>query len=110
MKSNIAKIQQEWQAMLSSNTMPLFEIELKDSEYLLCDLEFFPDLEEIRFCFDSLNLKTWFSGNIRTIHDCKFALPITEYDESLDALLEVVYQEITEGFILLNNLYPEEIE
>lgn len=108
MKANIAKINQEWQDMLSSNTMPLFEIELKGGEYLLCDLEFFPELEEIRFCFDSLNLKTWFSGNIRKIHDCKFALPITEGDDSLDELLEVVYQELSEGFILPNGLYPTE--
>lgn len=110
MKANIAKINQEWQAMLESGTMPLFELELKDSEYLLCDLEFFSDLEEIRFCFDSMNLKTWFSGNIRTIHDCKFALPITEYDDSLDALLELIMVELNEGFILPNDLYPEETD
>lgn len=108
MKTNITKISQEWQAMLERGTMPCFEIELKDSEYLLCDLEFFSDLEEIRFSFDSMSLKTWFSGNIRTIHDCKFALPITEYDESLDMLLECIYEELNEGFIGANDLYPAE--
>ena len=70
------------------------------------DLELNAELEEIRFSFDSMNLKTWFSGNIKTYHDCKFALPITEYDDSLDALLEVVMQEITEGFLIPNNLTP----
>lgn len=97
----------------------MFEIGLKNGEYLLVDLELCDKSDkanicdvqkEIHFSFDSMNLKTWFSGNIRTIHDCKFALPITEYDDSLDTLLEVVYQEVFEGFILPNNLYPEEID
>lgn len=108
MKTNITKIQQEWQAMLERGIMPLFEIELKDGEYLLIDLELNTKLEEIRFSFDSMNLKTWFSGNIKTYHDCKFALPITEFDDSLDELLEVVMQEISEGFILPNDLYLSE--
>lgn len=117
MKTNIAKISQEWQAMLERGIIPLFEIELKDGEYLLVDLELcdvpdqaniFEVQKEIRFSFDSMNLKTWFSGNIKTYHDCRFALPITEYDDSLDELLEAVMQEITEGFILPNNLYLSE--
>lgn len=117
MKTNIAKINQEWNAMLERGTMPCFEIELKGGEYLLVDLELcdVPDQanicdvqKEIRFSFDSMNLKTWFSGNIRTIHDCKFALPISEYDESLDELLQEIHSEILEGFILPNRLYPTE--
>lgn len=108
MKNNIQKISQEWQAMLERGTMPLFEIELKDGEFLLVDLELFADLEEIRFSFDSMNLKPWFSGNIKTYSDCGFALPVTEYDDSLDELLEVVMQEISEGFICPNNLHPNE--
>ncbi len=108
MKTNIQKISQEWQAMIQGNTIPCFELELKDGGYLLVDLELFADLEEIRFCFDSMNLKPWFSGNIKEIHDCKFALSITEYDDSLDTLLEVIYQEITEGFMLPNDLFPNE--
>ena len=108
MKTNIAKIQQEWDAMLQRGTMPAFELELKDGEYLLVDLVFIPTFEEIRFSFDSMNLKTWFSGNIRTIHDCSFALPVTEYDDSLDALLQCIYEEINQGFIWPNDLYPNE--
>lgn len=117
MKTNIAKISQEWQAMLNCGKMPLFEIKLKDGEYLLVDLELCdnPDQanitnvqKEIYFSFDSMNLKTWFSGNIKEYHDCRFALPITEFDDSLDELLEVVMQEISEGFILPNDLYLSE--
>ncbi len=108
MKTNIQKISQEWQAMLERGTMPLFEIELKDGEYLLVDLELFAESEEICFSFDSMSLETCFSGNIKQYHDCKFALPIVEFDDSLDALLEVIYQEISEGFILPNDLFPRE--
>jgi len=108
MKTNIQKISQEWQATCGRGTMPLFEFALKDGEYLIVNLELFADLEEIRFSFDSMNLKTWFSGNIKQYHDCKFALPIVEFDDSLDALLGVVYLEIMEGFILPNGFLPSE--
>jgi hypothetical protein len=108
MKTNIQSISNQWETMLQGNTIPCFEIGLKDGEYLLVDLELFADLEEIRFSLDSINLKTWFSGNIKQYHDCAFALPITESDDSLDELLEVIYQEITEGFILPNDLFPNE--
>ena len=107
MKTNIAKISQEWEAMLQRGTMPAFELELKDGEYLLVDLVFMPTFEEIRFSFDSMNLLSHFSGNIRTIHDCRFALPITEYDDDLDRLLECIYEEINQGFIGANDLYPD---
>jgi hypothetical protein len=108
MKTNIQKISQEWQSMREIGIMPLFEIELRDREYLLVELELYLPLEEIRFSFDSMNLSSHFSGNIKEYHDCAFALPITEFDDSLDALLEVVYQEISGGFILPNDLFPQE--
>jgi hypothetical protein len=108
MKTNIQKISQEWQAMRERGIMSLFEIELKDEEYLLVDLELYTPLEEIRFSFDSMNLPSHFSGNIKEYHDCAFALPITEFDDNLDALLEVIYEEITQGFILPNDLFPNE--
>lgn len=104
----IEKINQEWEAMLSRGKMPLFELELKNDEYLLVDLELFPELEEIRFSFDSMELKTWFSGNVKTIHDCKFAIDLTEYDCSLDSVLELIYEEIIQGFICPNDLFPKD--
>jgi hypothetical protein len=108
MKTNIQKISQEWQAMRERGTMPLFEIELKNKEYLLVELELYPSFEEIRFSFDSMNLPSHFSGNIKQYHDCAFALPITEYNDNLDELLQVIYEEISEGFILPNDLFPNE--
>lgn len=103
----IEKIRQEWQAMVSRGTMPLFELELKNDEYLLVDLELFPELEEICFSFDSMDLPVHFSGNVKTIHDCKFAIDLTEYDCGLDGILELIYEEIIEGFICPNQLFPE---
>lgn len=101
-------INQQWNTMLSSGTMPCFEFELKDNEYLLVELELNETNKEIIFSFDSMNLKTWFSGNVKQYHDCKFAIAIDEYTISLDALLELVYEEITEGFIIPNDLLPSE--
>ena len=106
--TNFSDICTYWCVMLEQGKIPVFEIELKDNEYLLVDLELNVELEEIRFSFDSMNLKTWFSGSIKSYNENHYALPITEYDDSLDALLELVYQELSEGFILPNGLYPTE--
>lgn len=105
MTSNFEIIVQQWENMLSHGTIPCFEFELNNGEYLLVDLELNENKKEIIFSFDSMNLKTWFSGNVKTYHDCRFALPIDDYCESLDQVLEVIFEEINEGFIIPNRLF-----
>lgn len=98
-----------WNAMLESGKMPLFEIELKDDEFLLVDIELFSHFNEIRFSFDAMNLKSHFSGDVKEYNGCKFSIALNEYD-SLDMILEQIYEEVTQGFILPNNLFPLESE
>lgn len=108
MKTNITKISQEWQAMLACDTMPLFEISLVNGEYLIVDIELLAEKEEIRFSFDTYAKEVFFSGQIKYCNSCLFALPISEYDESLDELLQEIHSEVLEGFILPNGLCPTE--
>ena len=44
-------IKQQWQQMINNGTMPLFEIQITESDYLLVDLELSDN--GIRFAFDT---------------------------------------------------------
>ena len=103
--SSFENIVLQWENMLNSGKIPCFEFELKNDEYLLVNLELNETNKEIQFSFDSMNLKTWFSGNVKQYHDCLFALPIDDYCENVDQVLEVIYEEVNEGFIIPNRLF-----
>lgn len=103
--SSFENIVSQWENMLRSGKIPCFEFELKNDDYLLVDLELNETNKKIIFSFDSMNLKTWFSGNVKQYHDCKFALPIDDYCVNLDQVLEVIYEEVNEGFIIPNHLF-----
>lgn len=107
--SNTESIVQQWRkAIILGNTMPCFEIELNNGEYLLVDLELVSDSKEIRFSFDTMNLKTWFSGETKILHECLFSVSYADWYGGLDSILEFIYGEVLEGFIIPNNLFKEE--
>ena len=56
------KLFQEWQDMINSGTLPIFEIELIDDEYLLVNLELNND--GIEFSFDGDDKPVYFDGEI----------------------------------------------
>lgn len=88
--------------------MPIFEIELNNGDYLLVDLELVSEFKEIRFSFDTMNLKTWFSGETKILNEHLFSISYSEWHGSLDSILEFIYGEVLEGFIIPNNLYKED--
>ena len=97
-------IRQQWEKMISSGTMPLFEIELGDGDYLIVDLQLSDDNKAIQFSFDHDAEKTFFSGNVIKA-DNGYQVLIDEYTDSMSVYLDQVYQEITEGYLLPNNLF-----
>ena len=99
-------IKEQWNEMINRGAMPLFEVELKDNEYLLVNLAIVE--EGIEFSFDSNDLPVSFDGDIETIHSNRYLLPFNEYWESLDTYIEEISENINEGFILLNGLYREQ--
>lgn len=108
---NFASIKTQWEAMLQRGTMPLFEVELKDGEWLLVDIELDESGQGFRFSFDSNNLKTWFSGDVKQVNkenNNLYMIKVDEWCDSLDAYLENISQEINEGFICPNQLWPDE--
>ena len=96
-------VRHQWEKMISSGTMPLFEIDLGNSDYLIVDLQLTADNSALQFSFDHDADKTFFSGNVIKV-DNGYQILIDEYTESLDAYLEQVYQEVTEGYLLSNNM------
>jgi hypothetical protein len=95
-------IKKQWNEMLNRGTMPLFEVELKDDQYLLVDLALTD--EGVEFSFDSEDLPVSFDGDIETIHSNRYLLPFDEYVESLDSYLELISDNLSEGYLLPNDL------
>ena len=99
-------LKEQFDSMISRGIIPVFELDLPDDEYLivniLCD-----NSKGIYFNFDDLGLKASFDGDIIKRGDSYFV----KYDpcfESLDSYLELIHENVIEGFILPNNLFVEQ--
>ena len=86
---------------------PIFEYKISESDYLVVELSLSEDNQEIEFSFDSDNKKTWFSGDVVTINDNRYKITV-DPDMSLDWHLQLIDQEITEGYLLPNGVYCDE--
>ena len=94
-------IRTEWENM---RCFPIFEYKISESDYLVVELSLSEDNREIEFSFDSDNKKTWFSGDVTTINSNRYKIPV-DPDMSLDEHIQLIDQEMTEGYLLPNGLY-----
>lgn len=102
---NIKKaISEQWQAMLNYGKIPLFEIALNNGDYLLVDIDYTQGDDYISFSFDD-SLPVWFDGEIKK-HGSEYRVILDAYSASLDSYLELIYNNIIEGYIIPNNLLP----
>lgn len=99
---SINTIKSEWQAMLDRGIIPCFEYQISEGDWLLVDLEF--TNEGLRFSFDSDNKRCAFDGVITVINDNFYLLP-WDLDMSLDSNLEMISENMIEGYLLVNDLY-----
>jgi hypothetical protein len=99
---NIDTLKSEWQAMLDRGIIPCFEYQISEDDWLLVDLEFTDD--GLEFSFYSDNKRVAFDGGIEVINDNRYMLP-WDIDMSLDSHLEMISENITEGYLLVNDLY-----
>lgn len=91
----------DFKDMLNKGIMPLFEVELNNGDYLLVNIEV--NKQGFNFTFDSDNKPTYFSSDIIAYHENSYLLPFDEW-ENLDGHLEMINNEITDGYLLPNNL------
>jgi len=102
--NHITGIKNEWQDMLGRGVIPMFEIELIDGEYLDVDLGIVGN--GIYFTFDQYGLPVYFDGDIISGGDGVYVLPFDEYEYmTLQDMLEVIMDNIREGFINPNGLF-----
>ena len=97
-------IQKQFSEMLDRGTMPLFEFELKDDEYLIVNIDI--GNKGIYFNFDD-EYKTSFSNDIFKKGD-SYLLKFDPYFDDLDYYLEQISNEITEGYLMSNNLLKQD--
>ena len=95
-------INNQWQAMLNYGKIPLFEIELSDGDYLIVDIDYQAGNNYISFSFDD-SLTVFFDGEIKK-HGGNYHVMLDPYFESLDSYLELIYNNIIDGYIIPNDL------
>ena len=99
-------IKDQFDAMLDSGVIPAMEYQIKNyggNDWLLVDIGI--NDRGVTFSFDSMEKPTYFDGEIITYNDCYYCLPFDEYFEDLDYYLQAISDNITEGFLLPNDLY-----
>ena len=96
-------IKDQFNDMLNRSIIPCFEYEMSNDEYLLVNLQISD--KGIEFSFDSDNLDCSFDGEIETINSNHYVLLFDEYFEDLDYYLQMIDNNIIEGYLLPNNLY-----
>lgn len=104
---NIKKaINSQWQAMLNYGKIPCFEIELSDGDYLIVDIDYTQGDNYISFSFPSFDddsLPVWFDGGIKK-HGGEYRVMLDDCFNNLDSYLQVIYDNIIEGYIIPNDL------
>ena len=99
-------IYNQWQDMLNYGKIPMFEIELINGDYLLVDIDYREGDDYISFSFPSFDndcLPVFFDGEIKR-HGSQYRVMLDPYFESLDSYLELIYNNIIEGYIIPNDL------
>jgi len=99
-------IHQQWLAMLDYGKIPLFEIEIRDNEFLVVDLEYTE--KGISFEFYQQG-KVYFDGAIKG-NNGLYTLHFDDCFIHLDYYLQSIYDNITEGYLIPNNLLMEHEE
>ena len=100
-----AHLENQWNKMLASSTIPCFEFKLPPGEYLLVEISFRNN--GLLFNFDENGLKTRFSGNV-VKSEGGYKIKFDACFDNLDYYLQEIYAEVMEGFIIPNDIYIEE--
>lgn len=95
-------INEQWQAMLNYGRIPMFEIALSNGDYLMVDINYTKGEDFISFSFDD-SLPVWFDGEIKK-HGGEYHVMLDECFDNLDSYLQLIYDNIIEGYIIPNDL------
>ena len=111
-KTLAEQIKEQSDTMLQRGTIPCFEYQIAQDDWLIVDIEY--DAKGIIFSFDDRcidNPLFFFSGNPIQLHSENFGrylMPFDDWVNDLDSYIQAIDEEMTEGFLLPNNLYYTE--
>ena len=95
----------QWQAMLERNIIPVLEYQIAENDWVVVNISIEPD--GFYFNFDENSLPTHFSGDIYKKGD-SYLLKFDECFDDLDYYLQMISEEIADGYLLPNDLYYSE--
>ena len=100
---NIKKaINSQWQDMLKYGKIPCFEIELSGGDYLIVNIDYTQGDNYISFSFDD-SLPVFFDGEIKK-RGSDYRVMLDNCFDNLDSYLQLIYDNIIEGYIIANDL------
>ena len=88
--------------MLNYGKIPCFEIGLSNGDYLLVDIDYQAGNNYISFSFDD-SLPVFFDGEVKK-HGGNYHVMLDECFNDLDSYLQVIYDNIIDGYIIPNDL------
>lgn len=94
-------IKKQWEEMINRGVMPLFELELALADYLIVNLSIVD--RGIAFSFDAPH-GVFFDGEIITVNLGSYVLPFDPCFEELDHYLQMIHENVYEGYLIPNNL------
>ena len=102
MENTKKAINSQWQDMLKNGKIPCFEIGLSNGDYLLVDIDYREGDNYISFSFDD-SLTVFFDGEIKK-HGGNYHVMLDECFDNLDSYLQLIYDNIIDGYIIPNDL------
>lgn len=102
-------LHKQFNTMLESGTIPCFEYEMSNGEYLLVNIQITDkqaDAQGLLFSFDTEDKFVSFDGDIITFKNNNnlFLLPFDGDSEDLDYYLQGLDENIIEGYLIPNEL------
>ena len=104
MTNTLKAINNQWQTMLNYGRIPLFEIAMNNGDYLIVNIDYKQGDDFISFSFDD-SLPVWFDGEIKK-HGGEYRVMLDDCFDNLDSYLELIYNNIIEGYIIPNDIVP----
>jgi hypothetical protein len=100
----------QFNEMLCRGTLPLFEFEMSNGDYLVVNIQISDKQSKDQgflFSFDTDNKPVFFDGEIVEFENNNnlFLLPFDDYFDNLDYYFQMISDNITEGYLLPNNLF-----
>lgn len=98
-------IRTEWEKMISRGIIPVIEYQTGENDWLVVNIQLSDDNECFFFSFDKDPLyDVYFSDDVTTFSNIYYRYPVDK-EMNIDWHLQLIDQEMTEGYLLPNGLY-----